>query len=202
MLLWQHVQVELEDAHFIRSSKRTVRANPSVLPANGDERCKHFALCYLSLHNLVFIESSGCQCHCECDSFAWKHPVALGWCVLLLFLLRHVVADATPRLQTFWSYAKVELKPPMLGEMPQVQEGFNNLIKAARTGKWKKLTVKVWAQGSLYAVWLSSMVHLIPVHLALLWCLCVHLALLCLCVHLALLWCLCPPSALVVSVFT
>ena len=61
-----------------------------------------------------------------------------------------VVADATPRLQTFWSYAKVELKPPTLGEMPQVQEGFNNIIKAARTGKWKTLTVKVCVQGSLF----------------------------------------------------
>eukprot|EP00745_Piridium_sociabile_P003896 TRINITY_DN12262_c0_g1_i1.p2 TRINITY_DN12262_c0_g1~~TRINITY_DN12262_c0_g1_i1.p2 ORF type:complete len:135 (-),score=33.98 TRINITY_DN12262_c0_g1_i1:257-610(-) len=56
----------------------------------------------------------------------------------------------TPRLQTFWTYAKVELKPPTLGEMPQVQEGFNNLIKSARTGKWKTLTVK--------EAWLNTLV--------------------------------------------
>nr|KAG5703572.1 hypothetical protein BaRGS_000957 [Batillaria attramentaria] len=50
---------------------------------------------------------------------------------------------ATPRLKTFWSYAKVELRPPTLGEMPQVQESFNKLVTSARTGKWKQLTVKV-----------------------------------------------------------
>ncbi|KAL8587204.1 hypothetical protein ACOMHN_013290 [Nucella lapillus] len=54
----------------------------------------------------------------------------------------NAVKYATPRLQTFWKYAKVELRPPTLGEMPQVQEGMNNLVKAARTGKWKTLTVK------------------------------------------------------------
>ncbi|XP_067675323.1 ATP synthase subunit g, mitochondrial-like [Haliotis asinina] len=51
-------------------------------------------------------------------------------------------AYAIPRLQTFWKYAKVEMKPPSLGEMGQVQEGINNIIVSARTGKWKQLTVR------------------------------------------------------------
>merc|ERR1719334_2386823 len=54
----------------------------------------------------------------------------------------NAVKYATPRLKTFWSYAKVELRPPTLGEMPQVQEGFNNIIKSAQTGKFKTLTIK------------------------------------------------------------
>ncbi|KAK7106022.1 ATP synthase subunit g, mitochondrial-like [Littorina saxatilis] len=54
----------------------------------------------------------------------------------------NAVKYATPRLQTFWKYAKVELRPPTLGEMPQVQEGLNKLVISARTGKWKAVTVK------------------------------------------------------------
>merc|ERR1711893_251780 len=49
---------------------------------------------------------------------------------------------ATPKLQTFWKYARVELGPPSLGEMPQVQQGFTNLLRSARTQKWKELSVR------------------------------------------------------------
>merc|ERR1711893_362742 len=49
---------------------------------------------------------------------------------------------ATPRLQTFWKYAKVELGPPSLNQMPEVSKGFSNLLRSARTGKWQQVTVK------------------------------------------------------------
>ncbi|ESN96292.1 hypothetical protein HELRODRAFT_189182, partial [Helobdella robusta] len=51
-------------------------------------------------------------------------------------------ATLTPKLNTFWKYAKVELKPPTPAEWPQVAQGFQNLAKAVRTQKWKQLTVK------------------------------------------------------------
>ncbi|XP_041373601.1 ATP synthase subunit g, mitochondrial-like [Gigantopelta aegis] len=53
-----------------------------------------------------------------------------------------IVAYTTPKLTTFWRYARVEMRPPSMSEMPQVQRDFNNLVVAARTGKWKKLTVR------------------------------------------------------------
>lgn len=54
------------------------------------------------------------------------------------------VSYATPRLNTFWRYAKVELAPPTPAEFPAVQQGFQNLIKSAQTGKWKTVPVKVY----------------------------------------------------------
>ncbi|XP_025101997.1 ATP synthase subunit g, mitochondrial-like [Pomacea canaliculata] len=62
----------------------------------------------------------------------------------------NAVKYAKPRLQTFWTYAKVELKPPTFSEMPQVQESINSLIVAARQKKWKQLTVK--------EAWLNTLV--------------------------------------------
>lgn len=50
---------------------------------------------------------------------------------------------AKPRLQVFWKYAKVELRPPSPAEFPQISQGFNNIVTAAKSGAWKKLTVRV-----------------------------------------------------------
>merc|ERR1711976_110154 len=47
-----------------------------------------------------------------------------------------------PRLQKFWKYAAVELKPPTPAEFPAVSAGFSNLMKSAATGKYKQVTVK------------------------------------------------------------
>ncbi|XP_055958649.1 ATP synthase subunit g, mitochondrial-like [Patella vulgata] len=65
-----------------------------------------------------------------------------GLATRLVNTAKGIQSYSTPRLQTFWKYAKVELRPPTLSEMPQVQEGINNIIVSARTGKWKKFTVK------------------------------------------------------------
>lgn len=87
----------------------------------------------------------------------------LYYCVQRIFIVRPVFSDslykdrfatdvlffagavtfAKPRLSTFLKYAKVELKPPMPNEFPQVAKGFNDLLKAARKGHWKQVTVKV-----------------------------------------------------------
>ena len=48
-----------------------------------------------------------------------------------------------PKLQTFWKYAKVELRPPHPRELPEIRRGFGNLITAFKTQKWRQLTVKV-----------------------------------------------------------
>lgn len=40
-------------------------------------------------------------------------------------------------------YAKVELVPPSPAEFPQVMQGFGKVMHSARTGAWKKMTVKV-----------------------------------------------------------
>merc|ERR1711893_106630 len=56
---------------------------------------------------------------------------------------------ASPRLQTFWKYARVELGPPGLSQMPQVQQGFNNLVRGVRTQRWRELSVKEAAVNTL-----------------------------------------------------
>ena len=53
-----------------------------------------------------------------------------------------VVAFSTPRLQTFWRYAKVEFKPPTPLEIPDLAKRFGDVVTSASTGKWQKLTVK------------------------------------------------------------
>jgi len=55
-----------------------------------------------------------------------------------------LVDATTPKLQTVWKYARVELRPPSLSELPEVRKGFQDLVKAYRTQKWKQVTVKVW----------------------------------------------------------
>lgn len=52
------------------------------------------------------------------------------------------MAEATPRLQTFVKYAKVELTPPTLADIPEIRSGIGRLINGARTGRWKDVTVR------------------------------------------------------------
>lgn len=53
-----------------------------------------------------------------------------------------LVKGATPRLQTFMKYARVELVPPSPREIPEVMCGLGNLVRSAQSGAWKNLTVK------------------------------------------------------------
>ncbi|XP_037073054.1 ATP synthase subunit g, mitochondrial-like [Pollicipes pollicipes] len=53
-----------------------------------------------------------------------------------------LVNAARPRLATFVKYARVELTPPSPGDIPAIQKGVQELVKSARTGAWRNLTVK------------------------------------------------------------
>ncbi|XP_064594879.1 ATP synthase subunit g, mitochondrial-like isoform X1 [Liolophura sinensis] len=67
-------------------------------------------------------------------------------------MAKGAVAFSRPKLQTFWKYARVEMKPPTLSDLPQIQQGIQNLAVAVRSGKWKQLTVK--------EAWLNTLISL------------------------------------------
>lgn len=52
--------------------------------------------------------------------------------------------NSKPKLATFLKYARVELAPPKISEIPQVMAGFGKLVRGAKTGAWKNVTVRVW----------------------------------------------------------
>lgn len=60
-----------------------------------------------------------------------------------MLLLTELIDSSKPKLETFWKYAKVELAPPTPADIPKIQHGIADLIKAAKTGRWKQLTVRV-----------------------------------------------------------
>ena len=39
-----------------------------------------------------------------------------------------LAAQASPKLQTFWKYAKVELAPPTLADIPEIRAGISRLL--------------------------------------------------------------------------
>jgi len=61
-----------------------------------------------------------------------------------------VFAAAKPKLREFNRFARVELYPPSPTELPQIIGGFGNLIRSAKSGKWKELSVK--------EAWLNTLV--------------------------------------------
>lgn len=105
---------------------------------------------YSSLFNKRFTKSLGKQFktrlinkqnHCLLTIIYGHHIIIIGHnSVKNLFIF---ISEAQPGLKTFVRYAKVELTPPTLGEMPKVSEGFQNLATGVKTGKWKTITVKV-----------------------------------------------------------
>merc|ERR1711915_1113058 len=62
------------------------------------------------------------------------------------------VEAATPKLNTFVHYAKVELVPPSPGELGAATAGLANIVKSAQSGAWKNLTVKQATLNTLVAV--------------------------------------------------
>merc|ERR1712168_3272 len=60
--------------------------------------------------------------------------------------------SATPKLNTFVHYAKVELVPPTPAELGAVASGLGNIVKSAQTGAWKQLTVKEASLNTLVAI--------------------------------------------------
>uniref|UniRef100_A0A8I6A6M0 ATP synthase membrane subunit G n=1 Tax=Rattus norvegicus TaxID=10116 RepID=A0A8I6A6M0_RAT len=66
------------------------------------------------------------------------------------------VTYSKPRLATFWHYARVELVPPTLGEIPTAIQSMKSIIHSAQTGNFKHLTVKEAVLNGLVAteVWM------------------------------------------------
>ena len=69
-----------------------------------------------------------------------------------LSLISTIINTAKPNLQTFVKYAKVELTPPKLSDLPEVKNEISKIIQSARTGRWKNFTVKEATVNSLIAV--------------------------------------------------
>ena len=67
-------------------------------------------------------------------------------------LINGLVDATTPKLQTVWKYARVALRPPSISELPEVHKGFQDLVKAYRTQKWKQVTVKEAAVNTIVNV--------------------------------------------------
>ncbi|CAH0592145.1 unnamed protein product [Chrysodeixis includens] len=64
-------------------------------------------------------------------------------------LVSSALAQARPKFAIFMKYARVELAPPKLSEIPQIKAGIGKLLTSAKTGAWKNQTVK---QASLNAL--------------------------------------------------
>ena len=61
-----------------------------------------------------------------------------------------LVAEAKPKLRVAAQYAKVELVPPTIAEIPQIHSSIGKLIHSAKTGAYRDLTVK--------EAWLNTLV--------------------------------------------
>ncbi|XP_026759020.1 ATP synthase subunit g, mitochondrial [Galleria mellonella] len=57
-------------------------------------------------------------------------------------LINSAIAQARPQFNIFLKYARVELAPPKVSEIPQIKAGIGRLLSSAKTGAWKQLTVK------------------------------------------------------------
>lgn len=52
------------------------------------------------------------------------------------------ISEARPKFAIFMKYAKVELAPPKLSEIPQIKAGIAKLLSSAKSGAWKEQTIK------------------------------------------------------------
>ncbi|KAK3609622.1 hypothetical protein CHS0354_038625 [Potamilus streckersoni] len=57
-------------------------------------------------------------------------------------LAQKTLAFSKPRLQTFWKYAKVEMRPPSPDEFDAVKAGAIKVIKTGVSGEWKNISTK------------------------------------------------------------
>ncbi|XP_050459013.1 ATP synthase subunit g, mitochondrial [Cataglyphis hispanica] len=57
-------------------------------------------------------------------------------------LVKVGITHARPVLQVWLQYAKVELTPPTLKDIPAIRSGFSRLIQSAKTGRYREVTVR------------------------------------------------------------
>ncbi|XP_025415627.1 ATP synthase subunit g, mitochondrial-like [Sipha flava] len=67
-------------------------------------------------------------------------------------LISSIISTAKPNLNTFIKYAKVELTPPKLSDLPEVKNEISKIIQTAKSGRWKNITVKDATINSLVAI--------------------------------------------------
>ncbi|XP_030561281.1 ATP synthase subunit g, mitochondrial [Drosophila novamexicana] len=65
-------------------------------------------------------------------------------------LINRLLVQARPQLDVFLKYAKVELTPPTPGDIPAIRQSIGNIVKSAKTGSYKNLSVK--------EAWLNTLV--------------------------------------------
>ncbi|GFU93450.1 ATP synthase subunit g, mitochondrial [Trichonephila clavipes] len=70
----------------------------------------------------------------------------------LPIMMKTMMENSKPKLETFVKYAKVELVPPKMSEMPEVMAGFGRLMRSAKSGAWKQYTMR--------EAWLNTLVGL------------------------------------------
>ncbi|GBN17771.1 ATP synthase subunit g, mitochondrial [Araneus ventricosus] len=68
----------------------------------------------------------------------------------LPIIMKGMMESSKPKLATFIKYAKVELVPPKMSEIPEVMAGFGRLMRSAKSGSWKQYTMK--------EAWLNSLI--------------------------------------------
>ncbi|XP_075976315.1 ATP synthase, subunit G [Anticarsia gemmatalis] len=57
-------------------------------------------------------------------------------------LISSALAAGRPKFNIFMKYARVELAPPKLSEIPQIKAGIGKLLTSAKSGAWKDQSVK------------------------------------------------------------
>ncbi|XP_022222160.1 ATP synthase subunit g, mitochondrial [Drosophila obscura] len=57
-------------------------------------------------------------------------------------LVSRLLVQARPQLDVFLKYAKVELTPPTPADIPAIRQSIGNIVKGAKTGSYKNLTVR------------------------------------------------------------
>ncbi|XP_076181957.1 ATP synthase F(0) complex subunit g, mitochondrial [Ptiloglossa arizonensis] len=67
-----------------------------------------------------------------------------------LQLCKTAAVASKPVLSKCLYYAKVEMVPPKLSDLPAIRSGITNLIKSAQTGSYRNLTVR--------EAWLNTLV--------------------------------------------
>ncbi|XP_051174442.1 ATP synthase subunit g, mitochondrial-like [Leptopilina boulardi] len=65
-------------------------------------------------------------------------------------LITSLLTAAKPKINTAVRYAKVELVPPKLSEIPQIAASVKKIIHSAKTGAYRELTIK--------EAWLNTLV--------------------------------------------
>ncbi|CAK9825342.1 ATP synthase subunit g, mitochondrial [Anthophora retusa] len=68
----------------------------------------------------------------------------------VLEVFKVVATKARPALKNFVYYAKVELVPPKISDIPAIRTGINNLISSAKNKRYLQLTVR--------EAWLNTLV--------------------------------------------